>query len=87
MEFNPRGLYLEREGAGTASRFLNFPSGNCLVGRHETCDIVIKGSSRIVSRKQCKMYFESGRLFIENVSESNHTFINQDRVITHQFND
>lgn len=80
MEFNPRGLFLQRVGSGSASRFLNFPTGNCLVGRHESCDIIIKGSSRIVSRKQCRMYFENTRLFIEDISESNYTFINQDRV-------
>lgn len=80
MEFNPHGLFLQRVGNGSASRFLHFASKNCMVGRHESCDIVIKGSSRIVSRRQCRLYFENSRLFIENVSKSNYTFINADRV-------
>lgn len=86
MDFNPRGLFLKRvnvENQHTPSRFIVFKSRTNTIGRHETCDILIKGSSRIVSRKQCVMTFEeNGKLYVENLSGSNFTFINEDKVIS-----
>lgn len=81
MNFNPKGIFLSRVNYdGPCSKFLSFKTGNSLVGRNEKCDIVIRGNSRIVSRQQCRFSFDHGKLFVENLSKSNYTYHNNDRV-------
>lgn len=80
MSFNPRGYYLERVGNLTKSKILHIYAKKSLLGRDESCEIRIPLSSRTVSRKHCQLTLEDEKLFIENLSKSTCTFLNQDKV-------
>lgn len=77
---NPRGLFFKRLGKGSHSRILHLTRAVSKVGRHETCHIRIAGQSRTVSREHCQLTLENGRVYIENISKSTSTFLNQDKV-------
>jgi pSer/pThr/pTyr-binding forkhead associated (FHA) protein len=49
------------------------------IGRHADCDKRIEGS-RAISRFHCKIVFMDSKIFIEDLSKSNGTFLNGDRV-------
>ncbi|WP_207398756.1 FHA domain-containing protein [Bremerella alba] len=49
-----------------------------IVGARDTCDIVIDEAT--VSGEHCRLEFEDGRVFIEDLKSTNGTFINGERI-------
>lgn len=49
------------------------------IGRHVDCDKRIDGS-KAISRFHCKIIFQNSKIFIEDLSKSNGTYLNGDRV-------
>ncbi|KAG5678016.1 hypothetical protein PVAND_007725 [Polypedilum vanderplanki] len=81
QNFNPNKLYLERIGdASNGFKELFFTKAISRVGRAENNEICISNGTT-VSREHARIIFKEGRMFIENVSKTNHTFLNDDRVV------
>jgi pSer/pThr/pTyr-binding forkhead associated (FHA) protein len=81
MDPNPKGLYFERQGAKVQfSKILHISKENSVVGRGNDCDIRISYNSRTVSRHHCMLTLENGRLYVENVSGTTCTYLNNDKV-------
>ncbi|MDR2581066.1 MAG: FHA domain-containing protein [Fibromonadaceae bacterium] len=62
-------LYPEEERC-----IVNIPIKGLLIGRASFCDLQLK--DEFVSERHCKVFFENGDLFIEDLGSTNGTFIN-----------
>lgn len=80
--FNPKNLYLERVGGGSHFRNVRFDKESSVLGRHESCDLIVGG--RTVSRLHCAFTFANGKLYVTNLSASTSTFLNDDKVNVHR---
>jgi len=54
------------------------PTGRAILGRSQTCDIVLPGTH--VSRQHAELYFQSGRLHVKDLGSSNGTYVNRKKV-------
>ncbi|XP_070490632.1 uncharacterized protein [Chironomus tepperi] len=81
--FNPRGLYLERVGQGAREcRYIQFRNPSNIIGRSPDADVCFNTiNANTVSREHSVVTFNNGRMYIDNLSQTNPTFLNDDKVI------
>lgn len=79
-DFNPNGLYLERLGNQSEYREIVFSQEESRIGRAINMEICIE-KGRTVSREHSRILFIEGRMYIENMSKTNFTFLNDDKVV------
>jgi len=59
-------------------RIVEIPKKGLIIGRGSDCDLQL--DDEYVSDKNCKIYFENGHLFIEDLNSTNKTIVNGSRV-------
>jgi pSer/pThr/pTyr-binding forkhead associated (FHA) protein len=79
--FNPHGFYLIRVGDVSDAKIIEFHKETCKIGRGATNDcIIVSDKARTVSREQAVIEFRNGNMFLSNLSKSNYTYLNSDKV-------
>lgn len=71
-------LTIEDANGQIADRF-TFDHGVYVVGRHESCDIVIPSSA--VSRQHARIFVDNGRCFVEDLGSANGVIVDGQRVL------
>ncbi len=71
-------LTIEDSNGQIADRF-SFDHGAYVIGRHESCDIVLPSSS--VSRQHARIFIDNGRCYVEDLGSSNGVVVDGQRVI------
>lgn len=71
-------LTIEDANGQIAHRF-TFDHGSYIVGRHESCDIVIPSTA--VSRQHARIFVDNGRCFVEDLGSSNGVIVDGQRVL------
>lgn len=71
-------LTIEDSNGQIAERF-SFDHGAYVVGRHESCDIVLPSAS--VSRQHARIFIDNGRCYVEDLGSSNGVIVDGQRVI------
>lgn len=71
-------LTIEDSNGQIADRF-TFDHGAYVIGRHESCDIVLPSSS--VSRQHARIFVDNGRCYVEDLGSSNGVVVDGQRVI------
>lgn len=71
-------LTIEDANGQIADRF-TFDHGAYVVGRHESCDIVIPSSA--VSRQHARIFVDNGRCFVEDLGSANGVIVDGQRVL------
>jgi len=71
-------LTIEDSNGQIADRF-SFDHGSYIVGRHESCDIVIPSTA--VSRQHARIFVDNGRCFVEDMGSSNGVIVDGQRVL------
>ena len=73
-----RLLYRDAEGRDASADVL--PEGS-FVGRAQEC--VVRTDDAMVSRRNCRIWYENGKWYVEDLGSSNGTFVNDLRVQRH----
>jgi pSer/pThr/pTyr-binding forkhead associated (FHA) protein len=75
----PVGWLLRGKAGSIAGEAFPIPAtGRAILGRSQTCDIVLPGTH--VSRQHAELYFQSGRLHVKDLGSSNGTYVNRKKV-------
>lgn len=73
-----RGFVVLRLRASDGSRVIELYQPEALIGRHSQADIRIVSPD--VSRHHCRLVFESGRWYVEDLGSLNGTYVNNELV-------
>ncbi len=71
-------LTIENANGQAEDRF-SFDHGAYVIGRHESCDIVLPSAS--VSRQHARIFVDNGRCFVEDMGSSNGVVVDGQRVV------
>lgn len=71
-------LTIEDSNGQIADRF-TFDHGAYVIGRHESCDIVLPSTS--VSRQHARVFIDNGRCYVEDLGSSNGVVVDGQRVL------
>ena len=72
--------YALQDASGSKESEITRVAGSLVIGRTETCDIVIQ--DRNVSRRHCKLFLDSmGNLVLQDLNSHNGTYVDGERVI------
>ena len=75
----PTGWLLRAKTGSVSGQVFKIPaSGRAILGRSQSCDIVITGTH--VSRQHAELYFQSGKLHVKDLGSSNGTYVNRKKV-------
>jgi hypothetical protein len=73
-----RGFVILRLSAMDGSRVIELYQPEVIIGRHSRADIRIP--CRDVSRRHCRLVFESGQWYVEDLGSLNGTYVNDEAV-------
>lgn len=71
-------ITIEDQNGQVADTF-SFDHGSYVVGRNDTCDVVLPSHS--VSRQHARIFIQNGRCFLEDLGSANGVFVDGQRVI------
>ena len=71
-------LTIEDRNGQVANKF-SFTEGNYVVGRNETCDVVLPSTS--VSREHARIFVHQGRCYIEDLGSANGVIVDGQKVV------
>jgi sigma-B regulation protein RsbU (phosphoserine phosphatase) len=73
-------ILIKAPGGSSAGQSYPLNADTIVLGREDTCDIVIPNTA--VSRRHAQIIRSNGRFFVEDLKSRNHTFVNNREVIS-----